>query len=69
MESKTNDLVYKIAERVKILIDEPIDYLRRTVSTGNSCSGIDPETRYRTKGDLVEEIITEEFLEGTMTGD
>lgn len=60
---KEKELVYKIAEQVKFLVDEPIDALRRKVSVGDNRSGIDPDTRHRTKGDIIEEIIIEDFIE------
>ena len=62
--TQENTLVYKIAERAKFLSDQPIDYLRRMVSIEDNLSGIDSCTRHRSRGDLLEEILIEEFLLG-----
>lgn len=57
------ELVYKIAERAKVLADEPINDLRRCVSSGDNRSGIDADSRHRTRGHLLEEILVDEFLD------
>ncbi len=57
------ELLYKIAERAKFLADAPIDELRRCVSIGDNRSGIDGAARHRTRSDLLEEILVDEFLE------
>ena len=58
-----NSLIGDIAARAKVLADEKIDYLRRSVATENSNTehAMWAESRHRSKGDMIEEILIEEF--------
>ena len=61
-----NDLVYKIAERVKRLLDENTLFgLQSQVAGPNAITphAIRADTRGKSKGELIEEIITDEFIE------
>lgn len=65
--NNVNDLVYKIASRVKELSDESMDMLR--LHCNQDCNGSNPvftlrkTMRGRSRGDLIEEILLEEFIE------
>ncbi len=61
--NERTELVYALALRARVLAGQPIDYLRRSVSVGDNVSGLDADTRYRNRGDLMEEILVEEFLD------
>lgn len=52
--NNTNDLVYAIAQRVKVLANEPIGVLRKTAES---------QLGYTTRGELIEELIIGEFVE------
>ena len=58
-----NSLIGDIAARAKFLADQKVDYLRRSVATENSNTdhAVWSESRHRTKGDMIEEILMEEF--------
>ena len=49
----TDDLVYRIAERVKALADLPMPVLRKVAEANGSCC---------TRGQILEWAITEEFI-------
>ena len=59
----TNDLVYKISERAKALVNQPIDELRLHLGTANFKTPAIAEHRYSNRGELVEMILCDEFLE------
>lgn len=60
----TNDVVYKLAERAKVLADSPYRALRRTApNTADLPSQAEKENKHLTRGQLVEIILTEEFCE------
>jgi len=59
----TNDLVYKIAERTKELANKPIDELRLNLGTADFKTPAIAERRYSNRGELIEEILCNEFLE------
>jgi hypothetical protein len=59
----TNDIIYEVAARAKELADKPIMELRIAVATENFLTGILRETKGRSRGDLMEEILTDEFVE------
>lgn len=62
VDRPTNDLLYAIAKRARELVDETLPQLR--VSAGFGCD-TDAEAiamnRHRKRGDLIEEILVEEF--------
>lgn len=60
-----NDIVGLVAARAKALADEKIDYLRRSVASENAHTdhAIWMETKHRSRGDMIEEILMEEFNE------
>jgi hypothetical protein len=55
------DLMYKMAERARILSEKQIDALRLEVATAETWGGVLRETRGKTRGALIEEILTDEF--------
>jgi hypothetical protein len=59
----TNDLVYKIAERAKVLSSISIDALRRVFGTADSLHAVRKETIGMSRGDLIEEVLLDEFIE------
>lgn len=60
----TNDLVFKIAERAKILANKPINDLRAHLPSNQiTRAGVVAEYRHLSRGDLVEEILIDEFIE------
>lgn len=65
MSIKTyNDLVYAVAKRARELGELKLPDLR--VAAGYGCDTFaeaERMNRYRTRGDLIEEILTEEFVE------
>ena len=60
-----NDIVGLVAARAKALADEKIDYLRSAVASqeAHTPHAIWMETKHRTKGDMIEEILMDEFSE------
>lgn len=60
-----NDVVYKIAARAKELSGMTIDYLRRSVASENAHTehAMWAEARGKSRGEMIEEILCEEFLE------
>ena len=60
----TNDLVYKIAARVKELADQPVGLLR-AIAPSNCDTRAEAvrEHRHETRASLIEMIIVEEFIE------
>lgn len=58
----TNDLIYAIAARVKVLADQPLPELRYSVGTADTYWGAQRENAHKTRGELIEEILEEEFL-------
>ena len=66
MKYKTRkDLVYAMAERARVLGDEPVRMLRLKVSTQDSITAALAETAHMSKSQLIEDILIEEF-EGEM---
>lgn len=59
----TNDLVYKVAERARELANEPINMLRLAVGTSDFRTAAIKESKHLSRGELIEEILTEEFIE------
>ena len=62
-----NDVVYAIAERAKVLANQKIDELRRSVASQEAHTehAMWSESRHKSRGDMVEEILLEEFIEET----
>jgi hypothetical protein len=60
-----NDVVYKIARRAKELTGMSLDALRREVAPQEATTdhAVWKETRGKSRGVLIEEILTEEFTE------
>jgi hypothetical protein len=59
----TNDLVYKIAARAKDLANQKMPELRYANGTTDTFSGAQRECAHQSRGELIEEILLEEFLE------
>ena len=59
----TNDLVYKVAARAKDLANQKMPELRYANGTADTWSGAQREGAHKSRGELVEEILLEEFLE------
>jgi hypothetical protein len=59
----TNDLVYKIAARVAVLATESLPELRYSVGTADTWNGAQRENRHKNRGELIEEILHDEFIE------
>ena len=60
-----NDIVYKVAESARVLADEKINYLRRSAASQEAHTehAVWMETRHKTRGEMIEEILTDEFIE------
>lgn len=60
-----NDIVYAVAEKAKKLADEPIDQLRLAVASMDSTtlSAARRELAGQSRGELMEQILEEEFCE------
>jgi len=58
-----NDLVYKMAARARILADQKMVELKLTVGTADGVRAAIAESIGRSRGDLIEEILLEEFVE------
>jgi hypothetical protein len=61
----TNDLVYKVAAKAKALADESLVLLRIQVASKDATThyAMMKESMHRTRGDMIEEILCEEFIE------
>jgi hypothetical protein len=58
------DLLYAVAARAKVLAEDKVDNLRASVETAQETrAAAIAENRHKTKGDLIEEILIEEFEE------
>lgn len=60
------ELLYKVAERAKALAEERIDMLRIHVGTQDTPAASIFEMRHRRRGEMIEEILTEEFEKDAM---
>ena len=60
----TNDIVYLIAARAKALAAYDIQMLRRAVASQEATTehAMWKESAHKTKGDMIEEILEEEFI-------
>jgi hypothetical protein len=64
MQKTYNDLVFAIAKRAKDLADMKMHHLR--IENGFNCNTFHEayeKDRYKSRGQIIEEILTEEFLE------
>ena len=64
MQKTYNDLVFAIAQRAKDLADMKMPHLRE--ANGFNCDTAHEareKDKYKSRGDIIEEILTEEFLE------
>lgn len=61
MADKALGLMYSMASRAQVLADRPLLELRLAVATADTVGGAKAETRHRSRGDLMEEILIEEF--------
>ncbi len=61
----TNDVVYEVAKRARVLTDGTMDYLRLEACSDpeGRISEARKEFRGTKKGELIEIILTEEFVE------
>ena len=59
----TNDLVYKIAKRARELADQSLPELRYAVGTTDTWAGAQRDSSHLKRGELIEDILTEEFIE------
>lgn len=57
-----NDLVYKVSARARELANRPMPELRYAAGTADTWSGAQREHRFKKRGDLVEDILVEEFI-------
>ena len=55
------ELMHAIAARAKFWADQPLDHLRMQCGTANTPQGAIRENRWRRRGDLLEEILWDEF--------
>lgn len=55
------DLVYSMAKRAKDLSDEKIDVLRVILGTQDTPRSAVRENRHRKRGEMIEEILVQEF--------
>lgn len=62
MMENENDLVYAVAVRVKALANATLPALRFQVGEADTWHGAQREGRGKTRGDLIEEILIEEFV-------
>jgi len=59
-----NDVVYAVAKRARELADKRMDELRLANGYGcNTPSEARAKDRYKSRGDIIEELLTEEFIE------
>ena len=63
MELNHNDLVYKIAARVKECVNQTMPVLRIWADVVGPTPSAELANKYSSKGELIEEIICHEFLE------
>jgi len=57
------ELLYKITERAKFLVSQPIDDLRYQLGTADTYYGAIAESQHMKRGELIETILNEEFEE------
>ena len=59
-----NDVVYAVAEKAKVLANNTLPSLRYAAAVNaKTWAGAQLECAYKSRGELVEEILLEEFLE------
>jgi hypothetical protein len=61
----TNDIIYSISKRAGELANYTMDDLRQELSSDpyGRLGSARSEFKYRTKGDLIDTLLTEEFIE------
>ena len=57
-----NELVYAVAEKAKHLANSTLPQLRYAAGNADTFGGAQRENKHKDRGELVEELLTEEFI-------